>query len=237
MSPLLETEALAAGHGGVSCVRDVDLVVGRGEMVGLLGRNGVGKTTILQTISRMIDPVSGVVRFQGRDVGGESIHGLARAGLVHVPEDRALFATMSVRDNLLVATNSKAAVRRCVDYFPELDSMLDRPVGLLSGGEQQMVAIGRALTLDPRLLMVDEMSLGLAPKIVERLMRILRRVADDAGAGVLVVEQHIPLVLRFADRGYVLGNGTVAMSGPADELSADRALIESGYLGDRASSA
>jgi branched-chain amino acid transport system ATP-binding protein len=229
---LLTVTDLSAGYNDVPVVRNVDLYVDAGEIVALLGANGAGKTTTLLTISGLNPILAGEIELMGEPLGKHRPHYLSRRGLAHVLEDRSLFFQLSVRENLrLGATGGVAGMDIALDYFPALKPILDRRAGLLSGGEQQMLALARALAARPRLLMVDEMSLGLAPIIVERLLPVLRQVVDDTGAGVLLVEQHVHLALEIADRGYVLSHGDLVMQGRTAELKEDSHLLRSSYLG------
>ena len=236
---VIEIENLAAGYSSVPVVRDLDLTVGAGEVVALLGPNGAGKTTTLLTISGLLRVLHGSVTVLGEPVVFGSPHRVARRGLAHVAEDRSLFFDLTVKENLRlglrgVSGSNASNYDAALDLFPALQTLLGRRAGLLSGGEQQMLAMARALVSRPRALLVDEMSLGLAPIIVEQLLPLVRDVADQTGAGVLIVEQHIHMALEVADRAYVMNHGEVVVEGPAAELAERRDLLEASYLGDKA---
>jgi branched-chain amino acid transport system ATP-binding protein len=221
---VVEVEGLDAGYNGNPVVRDLTLHVGEAEVVALLGANGAGKTTTLSTIAGLQRPLAGRIRMDSQDIAGKSAYRLARAGLSLVPEGRALFASLTTREN-----RSHDDV---LDLLPELRKCLDRKAGLLSGGEQQMLAVGRAIARRPRVLLIDEMSLGLAPVVVERLLPVLRRVADELRTAVLLVEQHVALALEIADRGYVMAHGRLILESPAARLRTRRDLLKACYLGD-----
>jgi len=234
---------LFAGYQQVPVVRELNLEVRPGEVVALLGPNGAGKTTTLETIAGLNRPISGTIELSGENIGGTPAYVLAHRGLALVPEGRALFPGLTVREHLRLAGGraSKKGARKVasseaelLEMLPELRKCLGRKAGLLSGGEQQMLAVGRALVTRPRLLLVDEMSLGLAPVIVERLLPILRRAADALGASVLFVEQHVALALEISDRAYVLAHGRIRIEGPAAELRERRELLAVSYLGETA---
>ncbi len=229
---LLTISDMSTGYNGVSVVRDLNLHVDEGEVVALLGPNGAGKTTTLLTTSALNPILSGDITVFGKSIKGRRPHLVARDGLAHVPEDRSLFFQLTVRENLrLKAARGSVALNEALGYFPALEPLMDRRAGLLSGGEQQMLAVARALTVKPRLLMVDEMSLGLAPIIVERLLPILRDIAAKSGTGILLVEQHVHLALEVADRAYVLSHGSLVLEGTAAHLRENSQLLESSYLG------
>ncbi len=238
--PLLALKGLTAGHAGIPVVHEVDLTVSAGEVVALLGPNGAGKTTLLLTISGLLPVLAGSIWVFGEPVHTghrartSGVWGLARKGMAHVPEDRGLFFDLTAAENLRLGRPGRgpSGLDEVLGWFPALTQVLDRKAGLLSGGEQQMLALARALIGRPRLLLVDELSLGLAPIVVEGLLPVLRSIASETGAGILVVEQHVSLALSISDRGYLLSGGRVAHQGTAAELADDAEQIEADYLGD-----
>src|SRR5580658_28576 len=238
----LAVRDLHAGYRGVPVVRELNVEVRPGEVVALLGPNGAGKTTTLETIAGLNRPISGTVELSGEAIGGKPAHILARRGIALVPEGRALFPGLTVHEHLrLAGRRGRGAARNgprpedeLLEMLPELRKCLGRKAGLLSGGEQQMLAVGRALVTRPRLLLVDEMSLGLAPVIVERLLPILRRAASELGSSVLFVEQHVALALEISDRAYILTHGRIRLEGAAAELRGRRELLAASYLGETA---
>ena len=227
---LLKVKGLKSGYRGVSVIANVSLSVEPGEIAVLLGSNGAGKTTTLLTISGLLDAMSGDVRLDGESLIGKRPEAIARAGLIHVPEDRSLFRTLTVAENIRMGARSKSDVERVLDYFPVLKPLLARSASVLSGGEQQMLALARGLAARPRVLLVDEMSLGLAPMIVQRILPVLRRIVTDTGCAALLVEQHVHLALGIADRAYVMARGRIVKQGTAAEVQASVDEVTGSYL-------
>ena len=235
MSTVLECNGLAAGYDGVPVVRNLDLHVRQGEVVALMGPNGAGKTTTLLALSALLKPIAGSVSVCGEPVRAGRPHLVARRGLAHVPDDRSLFYGLTAAENLRLALGRRgdgANADLVLEYFPALKPLLQRRAGLLSGGEQQMLALGRALVGRPKALMIDEMSLGLAPVIVRDLLPVIRRIAVELGTAILLVEQHVDLALAVADRAYVLNYGELALEGAAADLLGRRDLLRASYMGE-----
>ncbi len=222
---VLEARDLVCGYDGIPVVRGIELYVDAGELVVLLGPNGAGKSTTLATLAGVQAPLSGSVHLFGAAATGR-LDDRVRQGLAFVPEGRSVVPTLNVVDNLRLGRGS---VERCYEIAPLLRALARRRAGLLSGGEQQLVALARALAASPRLLLVDEMSLGLAPLIVDQLFGLLRRAADE-GAGVLLVEQHAHQALKRADRGYVMQRGEIVLLGAARELLSSVDELTATYL-------
>src|SRR3954447_4213097 len=229
---MLEVTGVSAGYGAVQVLWDVDVEVGEREIVALVGSNGAGKTTLLRVISGMIAATAGELRFGGRSIRGLAPEDVVRAGISHVPEGRRLFAGLTVRENLSMgghARRGSADLDSAVELFPALGSRLRQVAGSLSGGEQQMCAIARALMARPRLVLIDELSLGLAPNLVEQILEKLPEVVRT-GSSVLLVEQDVDAALDVAARGYVLENGRIVAAGDSGRLLSDPRLREA-YLG------
>jgi branched-chain amino acid transport system ATP-binding protein len=228
----LEIDGLTAGYGGAPVLRDLTLTVSRGEVVALMGANGAGKTTTLRAISGLVKPVSGTIALAGRDLAALSPTARVRAGVVHVPQDRGIFYGLTVGEHFRLDGHGEDRHEAAFEHFPALRDLRHRRAGLLSGGEQQMLAIARALVRRPKLLLLDELSLGLAPIIVERLLPVVRAAADDEQTAVLLVEQHVHLALEIADRGYVLSHGELVLTDSAERLRGDSSLLAASYLGE-----
>ncbi len=237
---VLDLRGFSAGYRGVPVVHEIDLHVGAGEVVALLGPNGAGKTTTLLTTSGLLPRLAGTARVVGADQplgrrrqATKIAVALGRRGLAHVPEDRALFYGLTGREHLRLAAprGDGEAIERALAPFPTLAKIIDRRAGLMSGGEQQMLALARALAGRPKLLMVDELSLGLAPLIIEQLLPLVRTVARELGVGVLLVEQHPHAALSIADRAYMIVGGRIEYVGPASDLAADTERLAATYLG------
>jgi len=237
MNVLLKVSQLSVAYGGIQAVRDLSLEVAPGEMVCLIGANGAGKTTTLKAISGLIAPQAGSVHFDGQSLARQPAHQVARRGLTLVPEGRGVFPRMSVAENLMMGAysrNDRAAIAGDLDQvyalLPRLTERRAQLAGLLSGGEQQMLALGRAMMARPRLLLLDEPSMGLAPLMVQAVFDIIRRIAAG-GVAVLLIEQNAHLALKTCVRGYVMENGAITLSGQADELAANPA-VRHAYLGE-----
>jgi len=235
-TPLLELDDVEARYGPIKALHGVSLRVGEGEIVALLGANGAGKTTTLRAVSGTVRK-AGDVRFAGRSIGRRSAERIARLGIAHVPEGRGLFSELSVWDNLRMGAyirgerkTIKDEAKRVSAYFPWLEARKSQQAGTLSGGEQQMLALARALVSRPRLLLLDEPSLGLAPTVIQELFAVVRRLNDEEGLSVLVVEQNANVALESSGRAYVLEVGRVAIEGSSDELRRHEGVRKS-YLG------
>ncbi|GIV15475.1 MAG: ABC transporter ATP-binding protein [Armatimonadota bacterium] len=234
---MLEIEMLNVRYGPIHALRDVSLYVGKGEIVTIVGANGAGKSTLLRTISGLVRPCSGTIVFDGEDITREPPHEIVRRGLCHAPEGRRIFANMTVRENLLlgasVHSNPDTLIQdfeRVFAIFPRLKEREHQIAGTLSGGEQQMLAIGRALMSRPKMLMLDEPSLGLAPNLVQEIFRTIEGINRE-GTTVLLVEQNAHMALHIAHRGYVLETGEVVLADYAENLLRNEA-VRSAYLGE-----
>jgi branched-chain amino acid transport system ATP-binding protein len=231
VTTLLECKGLAAGYGQITVIRDIDLHVNAGEVVALIGANGAGKTTTLLTLAGEIKPVAGEVFLLG-SLTKAPMHERCKNGLGFVTEERSVIMELTAADNLRLAGVDAA---EAVALFPPLASLMNRKAGLLSGGEQQMLTLARALGRHPKVLLADELSLGLAPLIVERLLETLSENARSRGIGVLLVEQHVRKALKIADRVYVMQRGRITMSGTASDISGRLEEIEGAYLSSHGS--
>ena len=223
--PVIECENLTIGYGSTPVGRELNLVVNAGEVVCMLGANGAGKTTTMMTIAGEIPPLQGEVRLFGEKVTSP-MYKRTKNGLSYVTEERSVIMSLSAADNLRLA---KVPRETAIALFPELEPLMGRTAGLMSGGEQQMLTLARALGRDPKILLADELSLGLAPLVVERLLKAVRSAADS-GVGVLLVEQHVRQALTVADRVYVVQRGKIVMSGTAEEVAGNIEEVERAYL-------
>jgi branched-chain amino acid transport system ATP-binding protein len=233
---MLVLEDVNTFYGNIHALQGISLTVDRGEIVTLIGANGAGKTTTLKTISGLLHPRRGHVRFEGKDISKTAAHHLVREGIGHAPEGRRIFARMTVLENLLMGaftrdrTTIQPDVDRVMDLFPRLRERTHQLGGTLSGGEQQMLAIGRALMSKPRVLLLDEPSLGLAPILVQQVFKTIKEI-NEQGTTVLLVEQNALQALSIAHRGYVLQTGSVVLTGPADDLIKNE-MVRKAYLGE-----
>ena len=233
---LLSVNNLSVSYGAIEAIRNCSLRVEQGEIVTLIGGNGAGKSTMLRTISGLLIPKRGTIQFEGNEIQGQPPHRIAQSGLVHVPEGRGIFANLTVEENLQLGAysrNDHAEIRkdreRALELFPRVRERLKQAAGTLSGGEQQMVAIARAMLSRPRLLMLDEPSLGLAPQIVQTIFQVIREI-NNSGTTILLVEQNAAMALKVAHRAYVIEVGSIEMEGPAAELASSDE-VRKAYLG------
>ncbi len=234
--PLLSIDNLWVSYGAIQALRGISFHVDEGEVVTLIGGNGAGKSTTLRTISGLLEPKQGEIQFDGQRIQGWPPHRIVQKGLVQVPEGRGIFANLTVEENLKMgayARHDHAGIRadheRALQLLPRLRERLNQQGGTLSGGEQQMLAIGRALLARPRLLMLDEPSLGLAPQVVQTVFQVIREIARE-GTTILLIEQNASMALQIANRAYVLEVGEIQMQGPASELAASDE-VRKAYLG------
>ena len=236
-SPMLEVRNLAVRYGGIQALHDLSLSVPRGSIVTLVGANGAGKSTTLRTISGLVPPASGSIRFSGEEIAGWPAHRIVAAGLAHVPEGRLVFPDLTVRENLMMGAYLRrdrkeiaADLEWVGEFFPRLRERITQQAGTLSGGEQQMLAIGRALMGRPRCLMLDEPSLGIAPLLVETIFSRLVDLNKERGMTMLLVEQNASLALKVSHYAYVLETGTIHLEGPSQEVR-NRPEVKAAYLG------
>jgi branched-chain amino acid transport system ATP-binding protein len=234
---LLELRNVESYYGPIAALKGISLDVAEGAVVAVLGANGAGKTSLLKTISGALDPEAGTIRFAGREIQGRQSWDVAAAGIAHVPEGREVFRHLSVLDNLKMGAFLRGGgiaedLARIFAYFPALQARAAEMAGNLSGGEQQMLAIGRALMARPKLILLDEPSLGLSPLLVQEIYRIIRRLKEEGGAAMLLVEQNAKMALDVADFGYVLDGGRIVLDGSAERLKSNEDVKEF-YLGIR----
>jgi branched-chain amino acid transport system ATP-binding protein len=233
---VLECTGLDVGYGKLTVARDITFTLDRKKVLTILGPNGAGKSTILMTLAGFLPPRAGTITLNGDPVRGSSPRRMNQAGMVLIPDFRALFTELTPIQNLKLAAPRGTDLDPVLELFPALQRREKLRAGDLSGGEQQMLAIARALVQSPKLLLIDEMSMGLAPIAVESLMPVIRRVADEHGASVIMVEQHIQLALEVADEAMVLVHGSIVMSGPAEKYRNDTTAVQSAYMSGSVSS-
>jgi branched-chain amino acid transport system ATP-binding protein len=233
---LLEVDNLSVNYGAIEAIRSCSLRVEQGEIVTLIGGNGAGKSTTLRTISGLLSPRNGTIRFNGQPIQGHPPHSITQSGLIHVPEGRGIFANLTVDENLMLGAYSRSNITEimadremALNLFPRVRERLNQAAGTLSGGEQQMLAIARALLARPKLLMLDEPSLGLAPQIVQTIFQVIRQI-NRTGATILLVEQNAAMALQVAHRAYVIEVGSIEMEGQAADLAASDE-VRKAYLG------
>ncbi|WP_110927041.1 ABC transporter ATP-binding protein [Bacillus massiliglaciei] len=233
---MLKIEGIDVYYGNIQALKDISMEINQGEIVTLIGANGAGKSTLLKTISGLLKPKKGKLHFEGRPIGGSAAQSIVKKGISHVPEGRRVFANMSVEENLELGAflrKDKKAIKedmeKVYELFPRLKERLKQQSGTLSGGEQQMLAMGRALMAKPRLLLLDEPSMGLAPLLVKQIFKIIEEI-NETGTTILLVEQNANLALSIADRAYVVETGRIVLSGTAAELN-DSEDIKKAYLG------
>lgn len=235
--PILKIRNIESFYGPIMAIRGVSLDVHEGQIVSILGANGAGKTTLMKTVSGVMDPEKGTITFDGREIQGKEPHKVVEAGIVHVPEGREVFPLLTVNENLSLGAytlKDKAQIERdrelVFDYFPILKERRNQEAGTLSGGQQQMLAIGRGLMANPRIMLLDEPSLGLSPILVQEIFAILKRLNEEQGVTMMLVEQNAQAALNLAHHGYVMEIGRIVMDGPADELMQSED-IQNFYLG------
>ena len=242
-APILKVSNIESYYGPIMAIRGVSLEVPRGQIVTVLGANGAGKTTILKTISGVLDPLKGTIEFEGQPIQRQDADRIVRLGLSHVPEGREVFPFLSVRENLMMGAYTRRDRRaipgdldRIYNYFPRLKERLEQPAGQLSGGEQQMLSLSRALMNRPKLLLLDEPSLGLSPLLVKEIFAIVKRVNAEEGVSILLVEQNARMALELAHYGYVIEVGRIVMADTCERLMASKDIQEF-YLGAKDESA
>jgi branched-chain amino acid transport system ATP-binding protein len=234
--PVLKCKGLDVGYGKLTVARDISFTLAPKTVLTVLGPNGAGKTTLLMTLAGFLPPRAGTITLNGQPVKGSSPRRMNQAGMILIPDFRALFTELTPIQNLKLAAPRGADLDPVLELFPALVRREKLRVGDLSGGEQQMLAIARALVQSPKLLLIDEMSMGLAPVAVESLMPVIRRVADEHGASVIMVEQHVQLALEVADQAIVLVHGSIVLSGSAQKYRNDTSVVESAYMSGSVSS-